>query len=102
MRKDERDIERYLKDRVDKIGGLCWKFNSFGTDGVPDRLVIYRGQLCFVELKAKDGKVSAIQKYRHEQLRKHGHAVKVLWSREDVDELIRYLRIYDREGRYGV
>ena len=40
------------------------------------------------ELKARDGKVSAIQKYRHEQLRKHGHAVKVLWSREDVDDLI--------------
>lgn len=102
MRQDERDIEKYLRDRVKKIGGLCWKFLSMGTDGVPDRLVIYKGQICFVELKAKDGRLSAIQKYRHEQLKRHGHAVKVLWSREDVDDLIRYLRIYDRTENHGV
>jgi Holliday junction resolvase len=48
----ESDIERYLVQRVNAMGGLCWKFTSPGTAGVPDRIVVMNGHTVFVEVKA--------------------------------------------------
>ncbi|HAT1138355.1 TPA: VRR-NUC domain-containing protein, partial [Corynebacterium striatum] len=31
---NERNIEQHLKQAVEAIGGLCWKFTSPGTAGV--------------------------------------------------------------------
>ena len=36
----EQDIERNLTRQVKQLGGLCLKFVSPGTAGVPDRLII--------------------------------------------------------------
>lgn len=51
---NEHAIEQHLKKAVEAIGGLCWKFTSPGTAGVPDRICIHRGRVIFVELKAPD------------------------------------------------
>ena len=49
----ERDIELKLRDAVKAVGGLCWKFTSPGTSGVPDRIVLMpKGRIAFVETKA--------------------------------------------------
>jgi len=46
----ERDIELKLRDAVKAVGGLCWKFTSPGTSGVPDRIVLMpKGRIAFVE-----------------------------------------------------
>ncbi|MDV6239876.1 VRR-NUC domain-containing protein, partial [Trueperella bernardiae] len=37
---NEHAIEQHLKKAVEAIGGLCWKFTSPGTAGVPDRICI--------------------------------------------------------------
>lgn len=67
----EKEIEKKLVQEVRKRGGLCWKFTSPGTDGVPDRLVLMPcGKIAFVELKATGEKMSPLQKYRKLQLEK--------------------------------
>ena len=77
----ERDIEAYLRRRVEMLGGMAMKFVSPGNDGVPDRIVIMPGGLVtFVELKAPGGRLRAIQKWQHERIRKRGCEVRVIWS----------------------
>ena len=36
-------IETRLRNGVKAMGGICWKFVSPGTAGVPDRLIILPG-----------------------------------------------------------
>ena len=49
----ERQVEKYLVDKVHNLGGIAWKFTSPGTAGVPDRIVADQGQHAYV-LKNKD------------------------------------------------
>lgn len=65
----EKEIEKRLVQEVRKRGGLCWKFTSPGTDGVPDRIVLMPGgKFAFVELKAPGKKMRPLQDYRKSQL----------------------------------
>jgi hypothetical protein len=75
----EKCIEQKLVKEVLSRGGLCWKFTSPGTAGVPDRLVLLPyGKTGFIEVKAP-GKESTVQQlYRHEQLRNLDFQVFVL------------------------
>lgn len=87
----EKDIELYLKRRVEgELGGLCLKLSADVVKGLPDRLVVLppSGRTVWVELKRKNGRLSEMQKYQHTQLRKRGAEVVVIWSRDQVDELI--------------
>ncbi len=86
----ERKIEIKLKQQVEKLGGLALKFTSPGMIGVPDRLVLLpKGKVCFVELKAPGVKPRAIQIKRHKQLRALGFKVYVLDSRAGIDQFIK-------------
>lgn len=60
----EKDIESYIKNQVDAMGGLFLKWVCPGNDGVPDRLVLLpNGRIIFVELKDDHGQVRPLQKY---------------------------------------
>ena len=49
----ENVIEKALVDEVRKRGGMAFKFNSMGCNGVPDRFVLLPGsRIAFVEVKA--------------------------------------------------
>ncbi len=75
----ESAIEARLRDGVKAMGGICWKFVSPGTTGVPDRLIILPGgRIIFIELKADTGRMSAIQQYRINELRNIGADVRAL------------------------
>jgi hypothetical protein len=84
----ESAIEKYLKRCVEKLGGLCWKFVSPGTDGVPDRIVLLNGRVIFVELKRPGETPRPLQLKRHAQLRRLGFEVAVLNSIPAVDLFI--------------
>ena len=82
--------ERYLRERVEALGGMCPKFVDPSRRGAPDRMVILPGKpIFFVEMKRyKIGKVRPWQDRYHADLRACGHKVWVLWSKEDVDAFI--------------
>ncbi len=85
----EREIEMKLRDAVKAAGGLCWKFTSPGTAGVPDRIILmHGGRIAFVETKAPDGKPRKIQLKRHKQLRALGFPVYVLNDKNDITGLV--------------
>ena len=81
----ESKIEARLVTLVRQRGGLCYKFVSPGNPGVPDRIVITPGgRTWYVELKNERGRLSAVQKWQHEQLRRRGAQVRTLKSIEQV------------------
>lgn len=84
----EADIEKYLVSQIKKIGGLAWKLTSPSTSGVPDRLVIWKGQIRFVELKRPKGNMRKLQEYRKRELNKQGFDVLCLDTKEKIDQFI--------------
>ena len=89
----EREIERRLKNEVEKAGGLCLKFTSPGFDGVPDRIVLFpKGKITFIELKAPGEKRRPLQTARIEKLRDYGFRVEVLDSKEEIGELVKQMK----------
>ena len=85
----ERDIERYLVKRVKDLGGVAYKFVSPAHRGVADRLVVLPGgRVWFVEVKAPGGRLSMLQKIFFEEMQALGQNVRIVWFKEDVDQLI--------------
>lgn len=85
----EKTIERHLVEGVKKLGGLCLKFVSPGTPGVPDRIIITAtGKVIFVELKTETGRLAKIQQYTIEQMMKRGADVRVIKGLDSVKELL--------------
>lgn len=78
-------IEARLVRLVRSRGGLCFKFVSPGNPGVPDRIVITpEGRTVYVELKTEVGRLAAIQKWQHAEMRKRGAEVRTLKGLEQV------------------
>lgn len=85
----ESSIESKLVRMVRERGGLCFKFVSPGNPGVPDRIVITpAGHTVYVELKTEVGRLAAIQKWQHEELRKRGADVRTLKGLEQVKAFV--------------
>lgn len=84
----ENKVEKYLNKRVEEIGGITRKWVSPGRDGVPDRIVIIRGSVIFVEVKTSDGKISTAQKREHERLQSEGAIVYTIYGEKGVDKLV--------------
>lgn len=88
----ERDVEQRLIRRVETIGGLTFKLTSPSSKGVPDRIVVYKGQVWFVELKSPKGKSAALQVYWKCRLRGQGANVKLIGNFDEVDNFIEQLK----------
>lgn len=87
---NEQAIEKRLKKEIELIGGKALKFVSPGLQGVPDRIVLLpKGKMVFVELKAPGEKPRPIQSLRIKELRKLGFDVRVLDSIDGVLEFVR-------------
>lgn len=97
----ERTVEQALKRMVEKAGGCCYKFTSPSRAGVPDRIVVLRGRIVFVELKANGEKPRALQRAVARAIRKAGGRVYCLSSVEQVTRFVKTLRRrYPAEGEY--
>lgn len=84
----ERDVEKYLVERLESVGLKCIKFLPDMLNGMPDRLVLLPGgRVVWVELKTRGGELSELQKLRGLELRRAGHEVVVVWTKEQADEL---------------
>lgn len=84
----ENDIEKYLVSQVKNTGALCYKFTSPGVRGVPDRIVLHRGNVFFVEVKRPGGKPRKDQLKIIEKFNDQLIPVFVIDTKEKVDTLI--------------
>lgn len=85
----ESQIERRLVEGVKRLGGMCLKFVSPGTLGVPDRIIITaKGRVIFVELKTETGRLTKIQRYVIGELQKRGADARVVKGIDEVKELL--------------
>lgn len=85
----ENDIEKYLVRQIKRIGALCYKFTSPGTRGVPDRIILYRGNVFFVELKRSGGKPRKDQLKIMEKFNDQMMPIFIIDSKEKVDNFTR-------------
>lgn len=85
----EKTIEMQLVKAVKDMGGRALKLVSPGFDGMPDRLVLLpKGRMAFVEVKAPGKKPRPLQLVRHEMLRDLGFKVYVLDSTDEIGEIL--------------
>ena len=93
----EEKIENYLVKRVEEEGGRAYKFTSPGRRFVPDRLLAlprkrFKEPLSLVECKAPTGRIHPGQAREHAFLWALGIRVRVVHTRDEVDEILRELR----------
>lgn len=85
----EKSIEAKLVAAVKAVGGICWKFTSPGTSGVPDRIVLIPfGRIGFVEVKAPGETPRPLQRLRIRTLRRLGFKAFVLDSPDQIGGII--------------
>lgn len=88
----ESKVEKHLVEKVKDLGGLCYKFVSPNCAGVPDRIVIFSGDVYFVELKAPKEQARKLQLEVFKRIVEQGVPVYLLDSIEDVDRFVKELR----------
>lgn len=85
----EKTLEHKFVMEVKSVGGLALKFTSPGFDGMPDRLVLLpKGKIAFVEVKAPGQKPRALQLARHKLLRRLGFKVYILDGEEQIEVIL--------------
>lgn len=85
----EREIEKKLVDAVKAQGGVCWKFVSPGTAGIPDRIILMpMERIAFVEVKAPGESPRKLQLARHRLLRRLGFKTFVLDNPEQIGGIL--------------
>lgn len=89
----ERDIEKALVSAAKKAGGIAPKLTSPGTAGMPDRIVILpKGKICFVELKAPGQQPRPIQLRQMARLTNLGCMVRTIDHPNQIQALIHEIR----------
>ncbi len=89
----EKTIEQHLVKAVKNIGGIAPKLVSPGFDGMPDRLVVLpRGKIGFVEVKAPGKEPRPLQVARHKLLRRLGFKVYVLDAPDQIGGILDDIR----------
>ena len=89
----EKQLERRLVQGVKTMGGKAYKFVSPGNAGVPDRIVILPGgKILFAELKAHGGRLSDMQLYQIDQLRRLNAEVYTVWGEQGVANFLNICR----------
>lgn len=89
----ESEIEAWMKARIEKMNGMFMKFVSPGNDGVPDRIAFFPdSRAVFIELKARRGKLSELQKYQLKRLLKMHQQVAVVYGPDGADTFIQDMK----------
>lgn len=85
----ESELERKCRVYAERQNCLFLKFVSPGMAGVPDRILIRPdGSIAFIELKTFKGKVSKLQNFIHDMLRRWRQEVYVVRSLQELQDAI--------------
>lgn len=87
-RKREKKIEAALVSRVEKMAGYAIKLSAYGRRGLPDRMVILKGRIIFIEVKSPGEEPSRQQRLWLDRLTQLGFKAVVLDSVEGIDEVL--------------
>lgn len=93
MIESEKALERKLHKEVVNAGGFTIKLLSTFITGLPDRLVLYKGQAFFVEVKTTGKKPTTIQLAIHKKLESFGFPVHVIDSTDKINNFIYWITI---------
>lgn len=84
----ERVLQKKIIEYFKKLSILAVKTDSTSTRGWPDLTVVLpTGEVHFVEIKTKTGKLSVHQKRIHQELADKGANIHVIRSLEEVEKL---------------
>jgi hypothetical protein len=84
----EATIEKYLYDQCKARGYCCYKFVSPAQPGVPDRVVIGRGRVLFIELKRPGRKPTPLQAHHINEIQRNGGCAIWLDSKKNIDYVL--------------
>lgn len=84
-------IEKYLADKIKELHGFNRRVEWIGKKGCPDNFIALNGVMAFVECKAEKGGLSIHQKREIATMQVYKVPVFVVYSKEDVDKVIRWL-----------
>lgn len=86
----ENVLERRLKQKVERSGGMALKFITPSMVGVPDRIVLIPGgKIFFVELKAPGQRLRPLQDKRKRQLEALGFTVRCIDSLSAIEAFVK-------------
>lgn len=88
MGRAEGYVENYLVKQAENAGMYVRKLVSPGNNGFPDRMVLHRGRVVFIETKSATGRLSAIQRKNIAKMASHGAEVCVTSTRAEVDAVL--------------
>ena len=93
-KKEQREIgkqgvESDFVTAVRKAGGKAFKFVSENNRGVSDRIVIFPGQVWFVEVKRRTGKLSPLQEDFKDFIEARGLNHFVVYGEEGIQEFLK-------------
>lgn len=84
----ERDIEKYLHDRVHALGGEYRRLAWIGRNHANDDLILLPGRHMLIEAKKPKEKPNGGQLREHERLRAAGFEVHVVSTFEQIDAIL--------------
>jgi hypothetical protein len=87
----EKDLVNKIMQYLKAVPELfCWKEHGgqFGTAGIPDIIICYRGKFVALEVKTENGKVSVLQEITLRKIRNAGGAALVVKSVDEVKKII--------------
>ena len=90
----EKTVENYLRQKIEKNGGICLKFVCPGSRGVPDRICLFpNGVVAFVEVKApgKEVKKGGMQEFWQKRFQEFGFKAVVVNDKKEADFLAHQL-----------
>ena len=66
------------------LGWYVVKIIQCNKNGMPDLMLLRDGKTFFIECKAEKGRLSELQKYRHEQLQELGFEVRTIYKMQEI------------------
>lgn len=85
----EQAIQKKIVDYLSKNGAYSVKTIATNSGGTPDILCCFKGRFCAIEVKSPKGKVSELQKWHIEQIKKAGGVAFVARSIDEVQIALR-------------
>ena len=84
----EQKLQSKIIERLESQGWIVVKTITLSKSGYPDVFAFRNKEAIFIEVKAKNGKCSELQKHRISELKREGFRAAVIYSIEEFEDFI--------------